>query len=64
MEKLYREVRSLGYNNTLNLVKVTRGNRIYFKQHILERLNISDGEEFEVFVNVDNREILLKPFKK
>ena len=49
------------FNNTLSLAKISRGNRLYIKNHILERMGIETDDQFEVWVDLDRQEILLRP---
>ncbi|MCF8000461.1 MAG: AbrB/MazE/SpoVT family DNA-binding domain-containing protein [Halanaerobiales bacterium] len=50
------------YSNTLTLTKADDRGRFYIKSHILDRLNIKSNDQFEVWVYLDDKEILLKPY--
>ena len=51
----------MGFENTLTFVEVNDRNRFYIKNHILNSLDIKDGDKLKVFADPETGEILLKP---
>ena len=53
----------MSHINTLTTTKFDKRGRLYVKNHILDGLDIEPKDQFEVWVDIDSREILLKPYK-
>jgi len=52
----------MSHINTLTTTKFDKRGRLYVKNHILDGLDIEPKDQFEVWVDIDSREILLKPY--
>ena len=51
----------MNYINTLTTTKFDKRGRLYVKSHILDGLDVEAQDQFEVWIDIDRREILLKP---
>ncbi len=51
----------MSYTNTLTTTKFDKRGRLYVKSHILDGLDIEPKDQFEVWIDIDDREILLRP---
>lgn len=52
----------MSFANTLALTQFDKRGRFYLKNHIQHRLDVKTGDQFEVWVHLKNKEILLKPY--